>query len=846
MAALETVYLRDSNAAVVKLEPPEIDIEAVREKIGDIYRTSPDRLALVCAHCDAEFSLFSQFTVHIQLHLHRIQPNLTNNHISDGIQLNMLGVAAEKHIKIEQSCDISMASCDSEFDWPDDEPEAEPEALEPDATLAPNAASLSTNYDCHQCGVHFTTRQMLFRHQKTHAEHSISGSSITCAICSKTYSKYAYRNHLAVHRNADKLFCSPCKRQFGTASNFSRHLKRVHRYVAGDNNDAHDRQSQRTYECFACHRNFDKIGKCRTHRCSRNSDIDKTRLECPHCTRSYNTNQLRIYLSHVRSHRRLTCTICQKSYAKNAYHAHMARHTKADQLVCPPCNKAFSNRSNLQRHLKKMHATESTNADAQRKIECYRCHRPMNGLIECRAHVNSHCDNKPDILSEKKDFNDTRTDLACQEIVEEPRSAAANARLVPAASTPSTAVVVYEEAKIAGFCCSQCNKNFKDAAKLERHLEEHAGVERAYKCLLCQRSFDVYKQYYNHVQNHKKITCSICDKTYTKSAYHNHMVGHRRAEKLFCSQCNRSFSTTSNFRRHLKNVHEVDATENASDANVPMKPMYECAQCRRSFGTEKKYLVHLQSHEQYRECTICNRTYAKAAYYNHMARHTSGIQLFCSPCDRQFGTISNFKRHSRQVHGTTDEQSAAAVPRDGLEVGDEAKTAGATALVDGVSRQRQRQHSTARCTVHCELCHEQFSSKTHLSRHMVQRHAASPNPKQQGQVTCELCDRPIAKEQIKQHMQRHRSAQVFQCESCDAQFIYQHLLTRHRRIHSTERKYLCEFCPMAFKETSHLELHRRRHTGEFLFTCPWCSRGYLEKRALRNHALGVHQMAWNG
>lgn len=454
---------------------------------------------------------------------------------------------------------------------------------------------------------------------------------------------------------------------------------------------------------------------------------------------------------------------------------------------CPHCDKNFESKRMLLKH-EVTHSitqrsdecptfttatTESMDVDIEpvvqpidvddletriRNYECFDCHRVMDNLVECRSHINNH-------LSQKM---------------------------------PITA-------KLPGFCCSQCNKCFRTDTALQQHLDEHAGIHRAHKCEFCNRSFDKKKQYHNHVKGHEKVTCPICNKTYAKSAYHNHTAVHRRADQLFCQQCNKHFSTTSNYRRHLKYVHELDLDE----VGTPI-PMYECGKCRRTFATEKKYAAHLASHEQYRECTICNRTYAKAAYYNHMARHTSGKTLLCTMCDRQFGTSSNFKRHMRRIHSIDD--------------------TAAMAQADGVK---------------CEVCSEEFKNKILLSRHMIDYHSVAVKQEQE-QVTCELCQKKIVKEQFRQHMQRHRNNTVFKCDICNAQFIYQHLLTCHQRKHSNKREYLCEFCPTTFKEAPKLELHRRRHTGDFRLKCPWCSKGFMDKHSMKCHAMNIHQTEWNG
>lgn len=841
---MEAIYIQD-----VKLEPLDTYINtkpsnraADREKIGDIYRTSPDHLAIVCAHCSAEFPLFNQFAVHIQQHLHQIELNvLKSNIVSEHSQTNDSNV---DDLDLETIHD----NCDSDFDWPEDvvDPTVDPKIASAGIPTAANA-----NYSSPHCDFDFESDRMLLKHESTHAEHqnihechecnckfstSAAYSShvrqchqkVACTICNKTYSKQAYQNHMAGHRNPDKLYCSPCNRQFGTASNFSRHLKNVHKLSMDDVKC--EKPSPRTYECFQCHSAFKTFRKCRSHICAGESDgsctTNKSTFMCPHCARSFCVYKL--YYNHVQSHCRIMCTICSRTYSNNAFRVHMTGHTRADQLTCLPCNKQFSTKSNFVRHSRVVHSTEfderrntATNWEdgLSCSYECFECHRSLNGLSECQAHVKKHNASIVTAALKSKTESESSSPTAFFET-----------------EIPTSTIGITNQptmAKVPGFCCPQCNKCFRDEGKLQSHLEEHSGIEKAYKCLLCYRSFDVYKQYYGHVQNHKKITCTVCNKTYTKSAYHNHMVSHRKAEKLFCPQCNKGFSTVSNFRRHMKNVHEVDSTGATNLAT--MKPMYKCEKCHRAFGTEKKYSVHLLSHEQYRECTICNRTYAKAAYYNHMARHTSRKSLFCSLCNRQFGTSSNFKRHMRKVHGEIDggEGASTWTTRSEDEIGQ-----GITEIAD--------QRSANRITVKCELCNEEFPNKTQLSRHLIERHSTLPNPGKYDQVTCELCDRQIAKAQIKQHMQRHRSDTVFRCDLCDAQFIYQHLLVRHQRKHSNERKYLCEFCPMAFKQTSHLDLHRRRHTGEFIYKCKWCSKGFLEKRAMKNHSVAVHQTEWNG
>ncbi|CAL8141519.1 unnamed protein product [Orchesella dallaii] len=92
------------------------------------------------------------------------------------------------------------------------------------------------------------------------------------------------------------------------------------------------------------------------------------------------------------------------------------------------------------------------------------------------------------------------------------------------------------------FCCTLCDKNFKIAFSLKRHMAVH---------------------------NAPKFQCEQCDKTYkTKEKFKRHKVVHSGKRPYKCKICNKFFKRKDKVQRHARTVHKNKAEQDIKCVSI--------------------------------------------------------------------------------------------------------------------------------------------------------------------------------------------------------------------------------------------------------------------------------------
>ncbi|RZF48456.1 hypothetical protein LSTR_LSTR007941 [Laodelphax striatellus] len=75
----------------------------------------------------------------------------------------------------------------------------------------------------------------------------------------------------------------------------------------------------------------------------------------------------------------------------------------------------------------------------------------------------------------------------------------------------------------------------------------------------------------------------------------------------------------------------------------------------------------------------------------------------------------------------------------------------------------------------------------------------------------------------------------FTCDLCDKAFSKHSSLARHRYEHSGQRPHKCDICTKAFKHKHHLTEHKRLHSGEKPFQCAKCLKRFSHSGSYSQH-----------
>lgn len=163
------------------------------------------------------------------------------------------------------------------------------------------------------------------------------------------------------------------------------------------------------------------------------------------------------------------CSICCKRFQKPAHlKRHLATHSKIRQFRCEICIKSFTQKAHLNRHFEQFHKQNAANdgENQSKRFECNECGKRFGRESDLRRHV--HCKKQPCFVSFKCTF--------CDAIFETNHACVSHMQWHVGERT---------------YCCSHCEKAFKQKCDLKNHLATHGNkCAKNFICLHCKREFN--------------------------------------------------------------------------------------------------------------------------------------------------------------------------------------------------------------------------------------------------------------------------------------------------------------------------------------------------------------------
>lgn len=241
-----------------------------------------------------------------------------------------------------------------------------------------------------------------------------------------------------------------------------------------------------------------------------------------------------------------------------------------------------------------------------------------------------------------------------------------------------------------------------------------------FKCNVCGIYYDTEEKLHFHMELHSdryggpgSMVNDMHEMTNLQSPF----------DYLICPECNQSFKTDDDYRRHLL-VH-----------------VFKCRLCGQTLENEMSFLVHVKGHGE----------------NNSQPYH-------CFLCDKQFSHVSHLTRH---VLSHPDEQ-----PFECVECGKHFARKG---------------HLTRHMTMHskcrpytCTDCGKTFAHRTHLRRHEIVHSGLRPHK-------CKVCQQSFSrKSSLSRHYFIHTTEKPFVCPICEKGFNRKGRLKNHLKIHIRE------------------------------------------------------------
>lgn len=188
---------------------------------------------------------------------------------------------------------------------------------------------------------------------------------------------------------------------------------------------------------------------------------------------------------------------------------------------------------------------------------------------------------------------------------------------------------------------------------------------------------------------------------------------------------------------------EAKSSEEVSISKKNWK--HKCHKCNLLVASKGHLITHMRTHTGERpfSCHVCGQTAIRQHDLQlHMNTHTGIKPYACPICGMKFNNSSNYRRHYKRRHPTSE-----------------------------------------RVVQVCILCDAQFDSKELLNGHLINQHAI------QYSNVCVICQKSYKRlYDLKTHLRVHSKEKPYSCKVCFKLFSYKSNQIRHIRQHFKNSK----------------------------------------------------------
>jgi len=508
----------------------------------------------------------------------------------------------------------------------------------------------------------------------------------------------------AVRKMSSKAYGCPvstCKKSFSSSTNLRRHIRANH--------------ETGRFQCQSCPVAFKRCDSLLRHRRTAHAD-----LQCTSCRKVFkNMESKSAHVCHGRSSKKLSCTVCSKSFiSRSNLNKHIRMTHGAIVFPCKECGKVYRHSDALTLHTWKNH---------QRFIcpQCGSVHETANLLCKHMSSVHGKTvrgmsamklrpgtENGDDSLNmnnasdgDDGDANDNDTDDFVPDEVD-----GGDESLVQAAENGEVSFI--DAVSDAGTLLrgTPRKNKIKEEPGTRSNSKQAAGGSTGNSCHFCNKSFSSESNLRRHIRvNHEasQFPCHMCKAVFKRI---DSLVRHKRANHLdlCCKACRGVFNSAE-----AKSTHEC------------MRP------------SEKKL-----------SCDVCGKTFVNRSNLNkHSYLVHGGVKFYCTMCPKFFRRSMTLTLHMWKFHSRFD----------------------------------------------CPRCSLVLDSAALLCEHMSSVHGQKATKN-----LSEICRRPVP-----------RSIPVANCTRCNKMFSSRSNLAKHIRVVHSHPRWHCSMCERTFTSELQLSLHIR-------------------------------------
>ena len=660
-------------------------------------------------------------------------------------------------------------------------------------------SQLYSSHKCHMCDETFFNLEELSNHISTHTDSAQVEGLYSCTFCSySTPNKQSSQRHLKTHYdpNKSKVRCEFCHLYFPDKKAMLLHQQANH-------NEPYDILKStgpitQKLECIICKRYV-------THRyltLSQHLRLHSAEYACEVCNKHYQSfTSWRKHISKVHNdsmHVKMPCVTCGEEIPHGQMQLHItSTHWKVAQFFCYLCKSSQGSRKDAWKHVLQHYRSN---------MDVTKLPKPLVYGMPREPSHKAEASTERVIQSHQPILKPTKTKTYCckacnKKFAQKIQLHFHYNRCAGNSKTVGNIGSYGESDQHTNFYeCEFCDfSTYHRSARKKHVMRHHEATEFNIKCDWCEIYCSNMTTLANHHRKQHGQLVSIVNNEATKSieedAPESQKTASEDAQLYHCGHCDYSsvhkrnadahreihlkktkmnhkckhcklYFTLKHITTHLRNEHSHLVPGEKTSGGASPLPGEKSSSAIHPLHT-KNSLSKTQNRSM---CKICKRfvMHKYTSLACHLRLHSE--QYSCEICHLNFRTLTKWKDHGVQKHGSSDHEETPC-PR----------------CQENVPYGQMQFHITtthAKPTKrHCYLCnvdHPDLSNAwTHLLSH-YDSHSQTHMPKKIKGVKCLYCKRQFASSsQLQHHRCMLKPKNRFTCKSCGKKFTHNKLLHRH-------------------------------------------------------------------